>query len=86
MTPDTPRWDQDPTTADKLAQIEYDNTWRWRYVRSMGFSVGFWPLEWGLSYYCVEDRFGGSREVSFGPFALTLNYNDGSAISWMKRD
>lgn len=55
--------------------------WRWKNLRSIGISVGFWPIEWGLGSYRLDDQFGGMISVSIGPFELTINYNDGSALS-----
>lgn len=60
--------------------IPEDLPWRWRNLRSLGLSVGVWPIEWTLGIVREDDQFGGQIAVLVGPLEFTLSYNDGSAL------
>lgn len=66
---------------ERVSEIaEESGPWRWSRLRSLGFGVSFWPLEWGLGTYRSDDKWGGMMSVAIGPLELTMHYNDGSAM------
>ncbi|MCF7725750.1 hypothetical protein [Sulfitobacter sp. M22] len=54
--------------------------WRWKSLRSFGFSFGIWPIEWALGLERSDDQFGGQIVAQIGPVELTFSYNDGSML------
>lgn len=51
------------------------DTWKWKRLRNIGFSIQFWPLSWGWGVRTWADFYGGSTTVGIGPIVLEIHYN-----------
>lgn len=56
-----------------------DGPWRWRNLRSVGLGVQVWSWPWMVDANFDADAYGGTADISFGPFLLTFYFNCGSA-------
>lgn len=57
------------------ANDELPDVWAWKRTRCVGVGLSFWPTAWGLGIERHDDFFGGSIQIGFGPFVLTISYN-----------
>lgn len=69
-----------PREFPMLEQAEAfaNGTWEWRNTRSVGLGIQIWSSPWVVEANFDADVYGGTADVSFGPFVLTFYFNCGS--------
>lgn len=51
------------------------DTWKWKRLRNIAFSVEFWPLAWNFGVWKHDDYYGGKAGLDLGPVAFHIHYN-----------
>lgn len=70
---------QEQMRLEEMALEAAERTWEWRNLRQVGFGVTFWPFQWGLGVNRWSDKFGGTIDLSIGPFDFTFSFNAGAS-------